>query len=109
MSLACSEQEMQCVAHWFTGWSPFQKEEFLKDLVEKAVPHNVDNLFDAMNTLNVSDKPPNIYKCQMKLFDQWFTGWQEKERNDFLIKLGQIDPDFVSRLNQTVAQASGGR
>ncbi len=84
-----------------------QKGDFLKDLIEKAVPSKVSTLFDAMETLNVQDKPPSIFKCQMKLFDQWFAGWTDHERNVLIQKLEIIDVDFVSKFNEEVASTSG--
>ena len=107
MSITCTEQEGRCVIHWFQTWSPYQKEEFLKDLVEKAVPHKVTTLFDAMESLNVADKPPSIYKCQMKLFSQWFDNWTDKERNAFLQELETIDAAFVRRFESELAATCG--
>ena len=75
MSLSNAEREITSVIHWFKSWSDFQKQDFLKNLVEKAVPQKVSTLFDAMTSLNVQDKPPSIFKCQLKLFDQWFCEW----------------------------------
>ena len=84
-----------------------QRDDFMADLIEKAVPHKVSALFDAMNMLNVTDKPPSIFTCQLKLFDQWFDGWSDKDRNDFLLRLEQIDSNFVSRFNENIANTSG--
>ena len=84
-----------------------QKSDFMKDLVSKAVPLKVNNLFDAMDALNMADKPPSIFKCQMKLFDEWFAGWTDKERNDFARKLDIVDPNFVAQFEQRVADTSG--
>lgn len=72
MSLSNVEKEQQCTLHWFQSWSPMQKADFMKDLLEKASPCNVDTLFDAMHSLNVRDRPPSIFQCQVKLFTQWF-------------------------------------
>lgn len=108
MSLSSAEQNMQCVVHWFTYWSDLQKSDFLKDLVAKAVPWKVSTLLDAMTALDVSRKKPlSIFECQMKLFDQWFEEWTDKERNALMQQLEQIDTDFVSRFNEEVAMTSG--
>ena len=32
------EEEMMCVIHWFQSWSDLHKNDFMKDLIEKAVP-----------------------------------------------------------------------
>ena len=107
MSLSNAEREITSVIHWFKSWSDFQKQDFLKNLVEKAVPQKVSTLFDAMTSLNVQDKPPSIFKCQLKLFDQWFCEWSEYERNSFMQQLEEIDQDFVNAFNAQVAATSG--
>ena len=107
MSISNTEKELQCCLHWFDSWSQMQKSDFLKDLVEKAVPQKVSTLFDAMNTLNVQDKPPSIFKCQLKLFSQWFLEWTDSERNELMRQLELRDPEFVDRFNQEVRATSG--
>lgn len=106
-SQVSKEDEMKCVLHWFQGWSHFQKQDFMKDLVEKAVPQKVSTLLDAMDMLNVRDKPPSIFQCQLKLFNQWFEEWNDKDRNDFMVQIELIDPEFVARFNEEVASTSG--
>lgn len=103
MSLSNTEKEIECVIHWFTEWSVMQKGDFMKNLLEKAVPNHVDALFDAMHSLNVRDKPPTIFQCQLNLFTQWFETWTEHDRNDFMIRLCAADKDFVDRFKQAVS------
>ncbi|CAL1530495.1 unnamed protein product [Lymnaea stagnalis] len=100
MSLGNVEKEIQCVLHWFTTWSHLQKQDFLKDLLDKLIPNYVDSLFDSMKSLGVSDKPPSIFQCQLKLFSQWFSNWTDAERKDFMIKIQCIDPGFVATFNE---------
>ncbi|KAK3093775.1 hypothetical protein FSP39_020071 [Pinctada imbricata] len=102
MAISSTEMEVQSVIHWFQGWSPMQKGDFMKDLIDKAVPVNVDSLFDSMHTLNVKDRPPSIFQCQLRLFTQWFETWSEKDRNDFMIKLRIADPAFVAKFDEEV-------
>ena len=101
------EDEAKCVIHWFQGWSDFQKQDFMKELLVKAVPQKISTLLDAMDMLNVKDKPPSIFQCQLKLFNQWFDEWPEKQRNDFLTQLEIADHEFVARFNAEVAATSG--
>ena len=75
----------------------------MKDLLEKALPCNVDALFDAMDSLNVRDRPPSIFQCQMKLFTQWFEEWSPKDRNVFMNKLQQMDPVFIQTFNEKLS------
>ena len=89
------EKEIQYVVHWFQGWSRLQKQDFLQDLIDKAIPCHMGSLFNSLRFMNVEDKPPSILQCQMKLFNQWFESWTGKERNDFMIKLREVYPEFV--------------
>nr|XP_053644497.1 uncharacterized protein LOC128697017 [Cherax quadricarinatus] len=82
MSLSGEEQELHCVLSWFTNWEDQQKEQFLSVLVEKAVPPDIDQLF------------------QVKLFHDWFGTWAENERNRLLEHLRDIDPDFMSQFDK---------
>lgn len=97
-----SEREIQCVTHWFSGWSLMQKQDFLKDLLDKLVPDNVDTLFDSMKGLGVQDRPPSIFECQLKLFTEWFAEWSDSERNDFLLRLRTLDSEFVKSFEEEV-------
>ena len=103
MSFCPVEKEIQCVIHWFQGWSRFHKQDFFKDLLDKAIPCHMDSLFDSMKSMNVNDKPPSIYECQIKLFNQWFEAWSRQERDSFLSKLRDVDPDFVEELDKQIS------
>ncbi|XP_071151345.1 uncharacterized protein C14orf119-like [Mytilus edulis] len=106
MSISNTETEIECVIHWFRGWSGMQKGDFLKDLVDKANPVSIDTLFDSMHQLKVNDRPPSIFQCQLKLFTQWFESWTESDRNNLIIKLQEVSPDFVKQFNELVSTAS---
>jgi hypothetical protein len=100
MSQTPTEKEIQTVVHWFQGWSVMQKNDFLKELLDKAVPCHMDSLFDSLRFMNVDDKPPSIFKCQMNLFNQWFETWSQSERNIFMIKLREVSPSFVDEFDR---------
>ena len=102
MALSVQEQEVQTVLHWFTTWSKYQRQDFLVDLVNKAVPPDVDSLFDSMKTLTVNNKPPSIFQCQLKLFTGWFEHWSDKEKDDFVRKLGEVSPEFTQQFHAQV-------
>ncbi|XP_051556253.1 uncharacterized protein C14orf119 homolog [Myxocyprinus asiaticus] len=100
-------QEQRCALSWFLGWNPAQKERFLEDLISKAVPGKVSSLLDQLNTLQVNDRPPNIFECQLRLWTQWFESWSEEERNAFLNSLEEKDPVFVAYFYSRVAGTAG--
>ncbi|XP_026006685.1 uncharacterized protein C14orf119 homolog isoform X2 [Astatotilapia calliptera] len=101
----CPEQ--RCVLSWFQSWTPVQRERFLQDLLGKAVPGKVCTLLDSLSTLQVKDKLPNIFECQLRLWTQWFESWGEEERNHFLHMLEERDPDFVTHFYRSVAGTAG--
>ncbi|KAM5239729.1 uncharacterized protein C14orf119 homolog [Hipposideros larvatus] len=104
-----TSQEMKCILHWFASWSGLQRERFLQDLVAKAVPGKLQPLLEGLEQLSVSgaNRPPCIFECQLRLWDQWFRGWAEEERNEFVRQLEISEPDFVSKFYQAVAATAG--
>ncbi|KAM9349652.1 uncharacterized protein C14orf119 homolog [Symphorus nematophorus] len=102
-----SLQEQRCVLSWFQGWTAAQRERFLQDLLGKAVPGKVCTLLDSLSTLQVKDRLPNIFECQLRLWTQWFESWGEEERNHFLHMLEERDPVFVAHFYRSVAGTAG--
>ncbi|XP_070775436.1 uncharacterized protein C14orf119 homolog isoform X2 [Enoplosus armatus] len=102
-----SLQEQRCVLSWFHGWTAAQRERFLQDLLGKAVPGKVCTLLDSLSTLQVKDRLPNIFECQLRLWSQWFESWREEERNHFLHILEERDPVFVAHFYRSVAGTAG--
>lgn len=104
-----TSQEMKCILHWFASWSGPQRERFLQDLVAKAVPGKLQPLLESLEQLSVSgaNRPPCIFECQLRLWDQWFRGWAEQERNEFVRQLEVSEPDFVAKFYQAVAATAG--
>ncbi|XP_028986565.1 uncharacterized protein C14orf119 homolog [Betta splendens] len=100
-------QEQRCVLSWFQGWSTTQRERFLQNLLEKAVPGKVCTLLDSLRTLQVKDHLPNIFECQLRLWNQWFQSWGEEERNSFLNMLEERDPELVAHFYRSVANTAG--
>lgn len=102
-----SLQEQRCVLSWYQGWTSAQRERFLQDLLGKAVPGKVCTLLDSLSTLQVKDRLPNIFECQLRLWTQWFESWGEEERNHFLHMLEERDPVFVAHFYRSVASTAG--
>ncbi|XP_069094311.1 uncharacterized protein C14orf119 homolog isoform X1 [Pleurodeles waltl] len=99
--------EMKSALHWFSCWSHSQRERFLQDLVAKAVPGKICLLLEGLGRLGMDDQSPNIFQCQLRLWDQWFANWTEDERNEFLRRLEECDPNFVARFYKEVAGTAG--
>ncbi|XP_062378700.1 uncharacterized protein C14orf119 homolog [Sardina pilchardus] len=100
-------QEQRCVLSWFLGWGPTQRQHFLEDLIAKAVPGKVCSLLEQLTTMEVKDRVPNIFECQLRLWTQWFESWTEEERNSFINCLEERDPIFVAHFYRGVAGTAG--
>nr|XP_056711916.1 uncharacterized protein C14orf119 homolog [Euleptes europaea] len=101
-------QEICCLLHWLSGWAPAQRECFLHDLVDKAGPCKVLPLLEGLAGLSMEPgKPPSIFTCQMRLWDQWFQGWLESERNKFVRRLEEVEPGMASCFYQDLAKMAG--
>lgn len=58
-------------------------------------------------SVQVKDKLPSIFECQLRLWTQWFESWREDERNHFLHMLEEQDPIFVDLFYRGVAGTAG--
>lgn len=107
MSLSSSEKEMECTVHWFKMWNQTQRETFLNDLIEKAVPDKLCSMLHGLEAMNIENESPDIFKLQLRLFSKWFKNWSDKDRNAFLVNLEMVDAGFIERFTQSVADTSG--
>jgi len=57
--------------------------------------------------MNVEDRLPNIFQCQLRLFGQWFDEWNIRERNFMIERLETFDPAFVARFYDRVRRTAG--
>uniref|UniRef100_T1JLH5 Uncharacterized protein n=1 Tax=Strigamia maritima TaxID=126957 RepID=T1JLH5_STRMM len=95
------EGQLRHILSWFKDWSEMQKSDFLK-ILNKKFSSPCDGLFDAIEMLRVNDRPPTLFQCQMKLFNEWFDLWSESERGAFIEKLREIDATFISQFEDEI-------
>jgi len=107
MISSTANEQMSAVLYWFVHWTSAQRDSFLDDLVCKAVPNKILTIIEAMNSLGMNSSEQSMFHCQLRLFDNWFKGWSDDERNCFLQQLERIDILFVERLNNRVALTCG--
>lgn len=62
----------------------------------------VDTLFAAMSQVSVSDKPPSIFQCQLKLFNQWYGTWPPATQQKLFQSLSELDTEFMVQLNENI-------
>lgn len=112
--MACSgaaagvaDEQISAVLYWFVHWTSEQRDSFLENLLCKAVPNKLFTVVEAMNKLAMSNSDQSMFNCQLRLFDGWFRGWRDDQRNYFLHQLEHIDAPFVERLNNRVTATCG--
>ncbi|XP_021945678.1 uncharacterized protein LOC110843928 [Folsomia candida] len=103
------ESQMNFVIQWFRGWSEFQKEDFvivLSQLIKQggdldkngvgddATENNLVNGFKGLQT--TSGRPPSLFTCQVKLFNEWWTSWPSAERDKMSVLFKEADPKFYT-------------
>jgi len=89
------------------NWTRAQQDEFMTDLVHKAVPNKLITIVDSMNCMAVDDDEQTMFACQLRLFSQWFSAWTDDQRNSFLGRLSDVDTTFVDMFNSKIAATSG--
>lgn len=60
------------------------------------------NLTLGFKKLELSDRLPSIFKCRVQLFEGWFDGWSDEERQQLLSRIKNLDGDFAEQLDRTI-------
>lgn len=97
------EKQIQYLVSWFGKWSELQKEDFFFVLTGKFNAADEEALLNMMETLKVGEKPPSLFKCQMKLFNEWFDCWSESERGSLMVRLKELDNDFIQKVETRIS------
>lgn len=102
-----SIQELTYLITWFAEFSDMQKSDFLKELLKKYSPVSDDILLNGVSALGLdSGRPPSIFQCRMKLFNEWFVNWSDEEKQDLIVRLRNIDSQFMDRF-ESILSGSG--
>jgi len=103
MSSYSPTSQMNFAIQWFKQWSEYQKEDFtsilgqlLKDNVEKgAKGDGVEGLVNGVTTLSTDQEgPASLFRCQVKLFNEWWTTWSSEDRDKMTALIQEADPAF---------------
>ncbi|TRY72697.1 hypothetical protein TCAL_09605 [Tigriopus californicus] len=97
-----ADQQMNYFLSWFTTWSDLQKTDFVSVLAGKMKGDKalaVNGLPDLMAKTKLSNgtRPPSLFSCQVKLFDDWFSGWSDDQKNYLALRLKDIDGAFFEK------------
>lgn len=95
-----SNGEADLIVKWFTEFSEMQKSDFFKILLQKYAGTKIDSdiITSLLKETQISDHPPTIFKCRVKLFDEWFSNWSDEQKEDLLTRLSTADENFVTAL-----------
>ena len=90
-------EELNYLVNWFSEFSEMQKSDFFKIIVKKYAGSVVDEntITNALLSLKLTDRPPTIFHCRMKLFDEWFTNWSDEDKENLLLRLRNLDSQFM--------------
>lgn len=82
---------------WFNEWTELQRSDFVPVLSSKfsSCPdiNGLSSHFQSLNG-NGGSTPPSLYQCQIKLFNDWFSGWSDDQKNYLTLRLKDIDTSF---------------
>lgn len=60
------------------------------------------NLTLGFKKLELAVRLPSIFKCRVQLFEGWFDGWSEEERDQLLGRIKNLDGDFSEKLERAI-------
>lgn len=106
---ACTEkkstdEELRIVLSWFSCWTEHQKYEFIDILANKVTPNKLSSLNDALESLSLAS--PDVFHCQLRMFNKWFLQWTDQQRNLFVNGLEAIDYQSVQYFYEKVSQTA---
>ncbi|XP_015584790.1 uncharacterized protein C14orf119 homolog [Cephus cinctus] len=111
MSTTLSNQaQIRYVVQWFQEWSEMQRGDFLSVLLERCSPTGlVNGLVSGMESLGCkedSNRPPSLFQCRVKLFQEWSQNWSQQEKDALLSSIKNMDPKFGEKYEQRLTVGS---
>lgn len=116
-------QELDYISTWFNEFSEMQRGDFFKVLQSKYGPNSTDDeqaigcgleqlkingssdgQMNGGNAYHASGgRPPSIFQCRVKLFNEWFLNWSDEEKQELLNRLRNIDSKYMDDLEAAIA------
>lgn len=100
-----TDEEIRIVWSWFSCWTDQQKYEFMDILASKATPRKVCSLFGAVESLSLAGSP-DVFRCQLQMFNKWFLRWTDNEKNLFMNGLEERDYQTVQYFYEKVSETT---
>jgi len=98
------QAQLRYLAQWFQEFSEMQRGDFLPVLVQRfGNKAYVNGLLPGMeNVSTLEDRPPSLFQCRIKLFNDWTETWSQLEKEQLLTIIKAIDPQFSERFEKEV-------
>jgi hypothetical protein len=104
---------MGFVVQWFRSWSEFQKEDFVQVLARhlkkegdtsasKGEDLQVSSLVNGVHQLSTTGRPPSLFLCQVKLFNEWWASWSQADRDKMTAMLKDADAGFYQEVESVI-------
>jgi len=96
--------QIRYLVQWFEEWGEMQRSDFLPILLKKFLNNkgNMNGLISSLDSCNVEDRPPSIFQCRIKLFNEWSENWTQNERDQLLNELKSVDEEFFEKFEKRV-------
>lgn len=94
--------QIDYLVQWFQEYSDLQREDFLSILVDKYTINDSEVISEALKNMNVADRPPSIFQCRMKLFNEWFDTWEEEEKEELMHRIKTLDSLFIEKFQNSL-------
>lgn len=102
--------QLRYLLQWFQEFSEMQKSNFLPILLNKfSTKTNVNGLIPGLENLATGQnrRPPTLFQCRMKLFEEWAQNWSDNEKEQLINSLKSLDEDFMKKYEEQLPSSSG--
>ncbi|XP_057337913.1 uncharacterized protein C14orf119 [Microplitis mediator] len=101
-STLSNQAQLRYMVEWFQEWSEMQRGDFLNILIERCGPADlVNGLVPGIEGLGCNKdeptRPPSLFQCRVKLFQEWSQNWTQQEKDSLLGSIKNIDAKFAEK------------
>lgn len=103
------QSQLRYLNQWFHEWSEMQRYDFLPVLLNKfSGKTSMNGIIPNLQSLSTEDstRPPSLFQCRIKLFQEWTTNWSDSEKEQFINSLKSIDEEFMKKYDEEFMSAS---
>uniref|UniRef100_A0A8D8R6A7 Uncharacterized protein C14orf119 n=1 Tax=Cacopsylla melanoneura TaxID=428564 RepID=A0A8D8R6A7_9HEMI len=101
--------QLRYLNQWFTEWSEMQRYDFLPILLNKfSTQSKINGIIPSLESLSTEEnaRPPSLFQCRIKLFNEWTTNWSDNDKEQFINSLKNIDEEFLKKYEEELMSSS---